>query len=114
VSSDLNKLKSAVNSIEKIELYISGLSEDQFLDNDQIADAVLMHFINLGERLHTLSNGFKQIHPELPYKFAKEMRNVISHQYDMVSRITIWDTINNNILPLKPILLNIQKSLDAN
>jgi len=113
VSSNLHKIESALNSINQIEKYTTGLTVDEFLENDLAADATLIHFINLGERLNSVSTSFKQAYPDLPYKFSKETRNVIAHQYDIISRIAIWDTIINQIPKLKAMLQTIIESLNA-
>ncbi len=110
---DLDRLISAINSISKIERYTSGISEDEFLESDEKADAVLIHFMNIGERLGTLSTSFKSQFPHLPYHYAKGMRNVIAHEYDAVVRLTVWDTIQNKIPSLKSQLTIIIETLNA-
>ena len=95
---DLHKIESAVASIEKIKKYTAGLNFEEFSGQDVIIDAVLMHFVNLGEKLGGISPEFKNKHKEIPYREAKDMRNYVAHQYEGVNVLSVWGMVTE-ILP---------------
>ncbi|AGC76451.1 uncharacterized protein with HEPN domain [Nonlabens dokdonensis] len=101
MSSDFHKLQSALKSILKIEYYTKDVTFEEFIDNEEKADATLIHFVNLGERLSSLSEGFQKQHEQLPYSESRQMRNFIAHQYDAIHKVTIWETIQNELPKLK-------------
>lgn len=107
MSTDLHKLKSALKSIEKIEHYTTDITFEQFMDNVMIADACLIHFINLGERLSQLSENFKETHQAIPYDEARQLRNWLAHQYDGIHKLTIWKTIQDELPQLKLEIKNL-------
>jgi uncharacterized protein with HEPN domain len=92
-------------------MYISDLEHDEFIHSEITSDAVLMQLINLGERMGSLSESFKLEYLYLPYKEAKAIRNIITHQYDGVNRNTIWNTVSNVIPLLKTQLSQIIENL---
>jgi uncharacterized protein with HEPN domain len=112
MSKNLHKLESALRSVQKILRYTKNEDFESFTQDDMKTDAVLMQFVNLGEKFGTLSADFKSSHPHLPYRDAKDMRNYIAHQYDGVNRVTLWKTITDIIPPLEDQLLKIINDLN--
>lgn len=111
MSNDLLKLESALKSVRKILQYTSEVNFEKFAQDDIMTDAVLMQFVNLGEKFGALSVEFKMSHPHLPYREAKDMRNYIAHQYDGVNKRTVWMTVQEIIPPLESQLLKIINGL---
>ncbi len=107
MSKDLHKLESVLSSIEKIKRYSAGMDYDSFAANDVVIDAVLMHFINLGEKLGNISDDFKTRHPEISYRKAKDMRNYIAHQYEGIDVNNVWSTMTTVIPELEIQLMKI-------
>ncbi len=58
----------------------------------------------LGEAARRLSSGFRDEHPEIPWKEMVGLRNVISHQYDKVSYAVIYRITRERIPELITLL----------
>lgn len=80
---------------ERIERFTRGKTPDEFLADDILQLAVTKCIEIVGEasgnilRLHA---GFEIQHPELELVEAYRMRNRLSHGYDTVDWLTVWDT----------------------
>ncbi len=111
MSSNLHKLKSAIKSIERAEEYVENMTYDQFSSDHRTSDAVLIHLINLGERLNGLTSDFKEFYKELPYDEARATRNYVTHQYDGVDQALVWNTLRKEFPKIKVQLQKIIKEL---
>ena len=41
------------------------------------------------------------MHPEIPWRIAYEMRNALSHGYFTVDHTIVWQTVQNDLRPLR-------------
>lgn len=94
-------LQHILESIELIEKYIQGVTEEQFHSSVEKQDLVVRRLEIIGEAAKNLSEEFKRSHAETPWKEMAGMRDIIVHQYFGINFNTVWDTVNNFLPPLK-------------
>lgn len=104
-------LQDILNSIQKIELFVSGISFEEFCDNSMMQDAVVHNIENIGETMKKLSPEFLAAHEDLPFNQAVGMRNRIVHEYKYVDFDIVWDVIQKDLPDLKARILKIIKIL---
>jgi len=93
-----------VQAIERIESYTAGLTERAFLESGITQDAVIRNFEVIGEASRNLERhcpNFVAGHPELPVRAANEMRNALAHGYFQVDLGIVWETLSNDLQPLR-------------
>lgn len=56
-------LKIMTDHLQKVRNYLHGKSKQDFLDNDLLADAVLINLIQISEAANKLSEEFKEKKP---------------------------------------------------
>ncbi len=98
-----------IESIEKIEKYTKGKTEDEFLDNDEIKDAVMRRLEIIGEAVKNIPDSFKNKHLEIPWKQIAGMRDILIHEYFGVIMERVWDTAKKDIPELKKQILKLLK-----
>ena len=54
--------------------------------------------------LARLPRHFQQLHPELPWRQIVGMRNVLVHGYANISDRQLWQTVNEDLPPMKQII----------
>lgn len=86
-------LKHILESIEAIEEYTRGLSEEEFCNSREKQDAVLRRLEVIGEAVRNLPDDFKKQHPEVAWNKAMATRNILIHQYFGVDLKIVWDTV---------------------
>jgi uncharacterized protein with HEPN domain len=78
-------LTEIIESIEKIETYIKGLTREEFVKNPQKIDAVDANLRNIGEAARVLSKHpnikSKFYYYRIPYKLLSELRSELTHEY---------------------------------
>ncbi len=85
----------------------TSVSRDEFLVDLKTQSAVLHQLLVLGEAVKRLSPEFRQRHPNIPWRQAAGLRDIVIHNYDGVDIDEIWRTLERdlpalveNILPL--------------
>jgi uncharacterized protein with HEPN domain len=65
-----------------------------------VQDAVIRNFEIIGEASNSIlksNEGFIEQHPDLPLRFAYDMRNQLSHGYFSTDLNIVWRTATRNI-----------------
>ena len=67
-------------------------SEKVFMADLKTQGAIMHSLIVIGEALGRLENydEFSRLHPDLPYRAAKNMRNILTHDYGKVALDAVW------------------------
>ncbi len=72
-------------------------------------DTYELRIIQIGELVNDLSDAFKNAHPEIPWKSIVGTRNIITHDYGVLSNSKVWDTLKNDIPELRRFCVGIVK-----
>lgn len=93
-------LAHIIQAIERIEKYTAGMDEAEFLKNQMTQDAVVRNFEIIGEasrNIERVDPEFASKYPELPLKFAYDMRNQLAHGYFQVDLGIVWRTAKRSL-----------------
>lgn len=90
-----------IESIEKIQEYTKGLSEESFSRNTKVQDAVLRRLAIIGEAVKHLPADFKQKRKQIAWKEIAGARDIFVHEYFGVKMERIWKTIKKDLPELK-------------
>ena len=104
---DLVYLLHILDSIKWIESYVSDISQEQFLNNHLVQDAIIRQIEIIGEASKKLSNSLKQKYIYIPWKDIAGMRDKLIHGYFGVDIESVWKTIENDIPILKEQIISI-------
>ena len=96
-------------AIARVEEYARDMSMAAFLADPKTCDAVIRNLEILGEAARYMPAEIVERHPSAPWKRAREMRNVLIHAYFGVDLKTVWQTIRDDLPPLKTQLEAILK-----
>ncbi|MDR6856605.1 DUF86 domain-containing protein [Variovorax guangxiensis] len=105
-------LQHAVEAIQRVANYTSGLNEAGFLADAMVQDAVIRNIEVMGEAARNVERHdpeFARLHPDIPWKDVYAMRNRVSHGYFTVDLSIVWQAIQRDI----PLLgAQLQRLLD--
>jgi uncharacterized protein with HEPN domain len=80
---------------------MDGKSKADFLEYFQINDVVTRELAIVGEASHLISDEFKVLHPEFPWKDMKNVRNHVIHNYDGVDLYIVFNIVTDKLPRLK-------------
>lgn len=99
-----------LNSLANIEKYIMGMSLSEFRKNQMVQDAVIRNFEIIGESVKRISEEFKKKYPEIPWRSAGAMRDVLIHDYPNIVPDVVWKTATEDLPKFK---IQIKKILES-
>lgn len=103
-------LTHILESIQEIENYTRGVSEDQFYDDTQKQDAVIRRLEIIGEAVKNLPKSFRSKHSEVPWQHIAGLRDVLIHNYFGIDMGLVWNVVKNEITWLKETIGKLLKS----
>lgn len=104
-------LQDILDAIEKIKDYTNNVSEDTFLQNTQIQDAVIRRLAIIGEAVKHLPKRLRDRYPEVPWRQIAGACDVLIYGYAGVTMRDIWKIIRGDLPALKS---DVQRILDEN
>ncbi len=98
------RIKDILDAIAEIQSFTQDMDFNTFAKDDRSIRAVEMNFIIIGESAGRVPNDVEESNPEIPWSFMRGMRNRIVHDYFQVDEKLMWDTVQNDLPPLIPLL----------
>lgn len=96
----------------KIESYLEPIKEIQdFISNEEKIDAVLLNLEQIGETAKKLSKTFKDDVKDIDWNRIIGLRNIISHKYEGVNILIIY---NIAVLQIRELLMSLLKLKEDN
>lgn len=96
MSDDL-LLAHMLDAALQIQIYLGGITRDQFMQNRLRQDAVIRCLQVIGEASRRVSNDMRIDHPEIEWRQMLAMRNVVIHEFHRIRLAVILDTTQDDI-----------------
>jgi uncharacterized protein with HEPN domain len=97
MSRDPAYLLDILQECRLVLTFVEGIDQNVFNTDLLRQHAVTRSIEIIGEAAKRLSDEFRDLHPEIPWKLIISMRNVLIHQYDDVKLDVVWDVLHNEI-----------------
>ncbi len=107
-------VKHISDSIRRIDSFMGGVSEENFLNNEEKQSAVVRQLEIIGEAVKNIPDSFMKKYPIIPWNDIAKTRDKIIHHYFGVDLNTIWKVVNENIPELKKEIEEILKKEKIN
>lgn len=103
-------LADIVEAAKAIDGFVSGITREQFLENDLLRSGVLYKLTIIGEAASKLSKEIKNKYPDMEWAKIVAFRNIAIHAYFSVDWKIAWNAATLNVPLLKE---KIKAILDA-
>jgi uncharacterized protein with HEPN domain len=98
------RLEDILEAIARIDRYVAGMDYEAFRADDKTTDAVVRNLEVIGEAARHVPEEMQRQHPELPWDKMRDIRNLLIHQYFGISIPIVWQTIQDDLPALVPLL----------
>ncbi len=104
-------LNDIIESIEDIWSFTKDMSYEDLESDKKTVYAVIRCLEIIGEAVKKMPKNIREEYPEIPWKEIGGMRDKLIHEYFGVDVETIWDTIHDDLSPLKKLITRITTDL---
>jgi uncharacterized protein with HEPN domain len=94
-------LADILESINKIENYVEGITYEQFMQDDKTKDAVVRNLEIIGESANQIPKNIRQKFSDVPWPQIIGLRNRMIHGYFVVDYRIVWEIVKKDIPLLK-------------
>lgn len=102
-------LTDILESIAAIDRFVAGMDLDGFAADERTQAAVERKLLTISEAAIRLKDEAELLCPGVPWRDIRGIGNWLRHQYDRIDLETIWNTIQDDLPPLK---LAVEKALE--
>lgn len=102
-------LDDIIDTIDKVELFIQGMDFEQFAKDDKTVFAVIRAFEIIGEATKNIPQPIKNKYSSVPWKEMAGIRDKLIHGYFGVKLAVVWETTQQDLPSLKPLIAQIIK-----
>lgn len=93
----LFRLEDILEALERIHGYVKGLDLQQFEADQRTIDAVVRNLEIIGEAARHIPDSITQEYPLIPWRYMRDMRNILIHEYFGIDTGIIWQTIAQDL-----------------
>lgn len=94
-----------------IEEFTNGMDFEAFRSNPMAVAAVERKLLTIGEAAVRLGREVPSIIPEIPWRQVRDLGNLLRHEYDKVDLAIIWQTVIDDLAPLRTAVQGALKTL---
>ena len=115
---DIDLLKRIITYCVKIQKAKDrfGASFKDFQADCDYQSSCAMYILQIGELSNRLSDGLKSRRNDIPWRDITGMRNIFAHEYEDFNTVKVWETLRDDIEPLREkcvqILLELEPDSD--
>jgi uncharacterized protein with HEPN domain len=105
-------LDDILDAMNKAEMFVVGMSYEQFENDLRTHYAVTRALEIVGEATRRLADSFREQYPDVPWRDMAGMRDRIIHGYDNVNLRIVWDVVKQDIPQVRPLIEQILMDLE--
>lgn len=92
------------NAAEMIASFVAGHELNSFAADPRTSSAVQYQLMVMGEAAKRVSAEYRNRHPEIPWRAAAGLRDILIHDYDDIDLKKIWETAVHDVPRLRDAL----------
>ena len=105
------RIRVLLNHIDEVLKDTVDMTAVDLKDNSVLLRATCFSIGQVGEQMINVEKELKDKYPDLPWKRARGMRNLIVHEYERIDSEMVFSTIKNDLVPLKTAFEKIKAEL---
>ena len=107
-----HRIETILKHIKTIKNDVGDKTLEEFQQSDLLVRATCFSLVQIGEHMAKLEDKIGSDYPNLPWRKAKNMRNLIVHVYNHVKGEVIYNTIQTDLEELNDALTLVKNELE--
>ncbi|MDX2231100.1 MAG: DUF86 domain-containing protein [Leptolyngbyaceae cyanobacterium bins.349] len=104
-------LQDILDAILASQQFTAGMSFEEFAADQKTIFAVTRAIEIVGEATKSISQPLRSTYPQIPWKSIAGMRDKVIHQYFGVNLQVLWDTVQQDLPALQPVIAHMLNDL---
>ena len=96
----------------KATQFVEGLSDETFKGDDKTQYAVIRALTIIGEAVKKIPNSVQNRYPDVPWKMMAGMRDIVIHEYFRVDLKRVFETVRQDLPPLRIAIARVIEDLE--
>lgn len=105
--SDAAAMYDMLQAAETVRRYVEGKTREDLQGDELLRHAVERVIEIIGEAARRMSPGFREEHPEIPWRAIMATRHILAHDYDEVDHDIVWRIVTDHV----PVLIEQLRTL---
>jgi uncharacterized protein with HEPN domain len=101
------RIQDILGAVSRIEKYTEGMTEEAFIANSLVIDAVTCNLAVIGEASSHIPESLQEKYPDIPWHLMRGLRNVLVHEYFRINPAILWETVKLRLEPMKTSLQTV-------
>jgi len=93
-------VRHILDAAEKAMTFAKSYTREDLDTNEMLAFSLIHLLEIIGEAANGVSEGFREKHPDIPWRQMVELRNRLIHGYFDINLDIVWDTVAKDLPPL--------------
>lgn len=106
------RLFELLGTLDRLFALTAPLTLETFRMREEVQDAVLLGLLRLGETTKYIPQSVQDRHPELPWAYLRDIRNLVAHDYFGLAPELVWRTVREELPALRPRLQALADSAE--
>lgn len=98
---DKQRIEHIYEAILHIENFTEGVTYEHYIADFKLRLALVKLLEIIGEAANMLSNDFSNKFSDVEWRTLKAVRNILVHEYFGISYDILWESVQQDIQPLK-------------
>lgn len=105
-------IQDILDAIVEIKEFIQGMRFENFAKEKKAINAVVRSLEVIGEATKKIPEDLRERYPQIPWRRMAGMRDKLIHEYFGIDLEIIWEVINNELPPVKPMIQRVLKDIE--
>ena len=106
-------VQDILEAIIEVKVFTQRMEPEDFAGDKKTINAVVRSLEVMGEAAKRIPDDVRQKYPDIPWRSMAGMRDKLIHEYFGIDLDIVWEVINVELPPLKPLVRQVLEDIDG-
>ena len=105
-------IQGILEALGEVEDFTTGMQFEDFVKDKKTINAVVRSLEVIGEATKKIPDSLREKYSKIPWKRMAGMRDKLIHEYFGIDLEIVWEVIDNELPPIKPLIQKVLEDID--